>query len=359
MSDAGQQNYAYAQNVAQQPLQQYQGQMVADVSPQMQQAWNVAANSGNVGSDQFNAATAGYLGALGQSPTTKRHKRRRRANTYLAVHGSRTPIVINATLPLMQQQNALSQNQQANAANPPTPSAARGRAFSKASRRRRARSTSARWRRQLNQANYNQARQASESTSGRINRTSSTLERRTPRTRQPQQEKINSDILASQGLTNTGDEMNKSNVANYNMLQCAGAAQEMQQQNQINAQMAKFNQAFNYPQQQLGVLESFARHDPARHLDLGPVEHHDDDADRLGLDPIQQRASAAGSIYVMMSDKSMKTDIDQARQGPEERPRCTPSATRGRSEVVSEGRRPDGAGRQRRFPGVGQEASAS
>ena len=57
MTQAGEQNYAYAQNVAQQPLQQYQGQMVAGVSPQMQQSWDVAANSGNVGSDQFNAAT--------------------------------------------------------------------------------------------------------------------------------------------------------------------------------------------------------------------------------------------------------------------------------------------------------------
>ena len=50
--------------------------------------------------------------------------------------------------------------------------------------------------------------------------------------------------------------MNKSNVANYNMLQSAGAGQSMQAQNQINAQMAKFKQAFNYPQQQLGTLLS-------------------------------------------------------------------------------------------------------
>ena len=71
MSDAGQQNYAFAQNVAEQPLQQYQGQMVADVSPQTQQAWNVAANSGNVGKDQFNAATAGYLGALARRRPTQ------------------------------------------------------------------------------------------------------------------------------------------------------------------------------------------------------------------------------------------------------------------------------------------------
>ena len=37
INDAAQQNYAFAQNVAMQPLQQYQGQMVPDVSPQMSQ----------------------------------------------------------------------------------------------------------------------------------------------------------------------------------------------------------------------------------------------------------------------------------------------------------------------------------
>ena len=67
VSDAGQQNYAFAQNVANQPLTQYQGQMVADTSPQTQQAWNLAAQSGNVGQDQFAGAQAGYLNSLGQN----------------------------------------------------------------------------------------------------------------------------------------------------------------------------------------------------------------------------------------------------------------------------------------------------
>ena len=48
VQNAGQQNYAVAQDVASQPLQQYQGQLVAGVSPQMQQAWNLAANSGSI-----------------------------------------------------------------------------------------------------------------------------------------------------------------------------------------------------------------------------------------------------------------------------------------------------------------------
>ena len=65
VQNAGQQNYGLAQQVASQPLQQYQGQMVADVAPQTQQAWNLAANSGNVGQDAQNAAQAGYLNTHG------------------------------------------------------------------------------------------------------------------------------------------------------------------------------------------------------------------------------------------------------------------------------------------------------
>ena len=53
-----------------QPLQQYQGQMVADVSPQTQQAWNLAANSGNVGQDAQNAAQAGYLNTMARRRRT-------------------------------------------------------------------------------------------------------------------------------------------------------------------------------------------------------------------------------------------------------------------------------------------------
>ena len=116
MSDAGQQNYAYAQQVAEQPLQQYQGQMVADTSPQTQQSYNVAANSGNVGADQYDAASAGYLGALGQTPNAVNPQTL--ASTDLSPYmNPYTQDVINATLPGMQQANALSQNQAGNAAN--------------------------------------------------------------------------------------------------------------------------------------------------------------------------------------------------------------------------------------------------
>ena len=68
INDAAQQNYGFAQQVASRPLQQYQGQMTPDVSDQLQQSWNTAATAGNAGLPQYNAATAGFMGALGQTP---------------------------------------------------------------------------------------------------------------------------------------------------------------------------------------------------------------------------------------------------------------------------------------------------
>src|SRR4029077_16387464 len=71
-----------------------------------------------------------------------------------------------------------------------------------------------------------------------------------------QQAKINSDILASQGLANLGDSQTKANAANFTIVSQAGASQSQKAQNTINANMAKFNEARNYPNQQLAPLLS-------------------------------------------------------------------------------------------------------
>ena len=148
----------------------------------------------------------------------------------------------------MQQQNALSQNQQADAAASAKAFGGSKQGVQQGVAQSQGALNIGEMAAQLNSANFAQAQAAA---TGDINRTLTA----DTSNQQANQAKINSDILASQGLTNTGQQMNASNVANFNMLQGAGASQEMQQQNQINAQMAKFNQAFNYPQQQLGVLE--------------------------------------------------------------------------------------------------------
>ena len=308
MSDAGQQNYAYAQQVAEQPLQQYQGQMVADTSPQTQQSYNVAANSGNVGADQYDAASAGYLGALGQTPNAVTPQTL--ASTDLSPYmNPYTQSVINTTLPLMQQQNALSQNQAGNAANAANAFGGSRQGIQQGVAQAQGALNIGQMAAQLNQANFGQAQTAA---TGDISRN---LQAQTTNQSEAQQ-KINSDIAASQGLTTTGDSMNKANVANFNMLQSAGASQSMQAQNEINAQMAKFQQAFSYPQQQLGTLESslgMTPHDTSTAGDTTSQTTTPTDWASI----ISKGASAASDIYGMLpSDKRLKKDITPAGSGP-------------------------------------------
>ena len=300
MTDAGQQNYAYAQQVAEQPLQQYQGQMVADVSPQTQQSWNVAANSGNVGADQFGGATAGYLGALGQTPSqvTPQTLASTNLDPYMNPY---TKDVINATMPGMIQANALSQNQAANSANSANAFGGSRQGIQQGVAQAQGAMNVGQMLAGLNSANFTQAQAAA---TGDISRNLTAQQSN----QSAQQAKINSDIAASQGLTGTGQAMNQANTANFNMLQSAGASQSMQAQNEINAQMAKFNQAFNYPQQQLGTLES----------SLGMTPHDTSTAGQTTSQTttptdwasiISKGAGAAADIYGMSSDRSMKTDI--------------------------------------------------
>ena len=306
MSDAGQQNYAFAQKVANQPLQQYQGQMVADTSPQTQQSWNTAANSGNVGGDQYNAGTSGYLGALAQNPMNVTAGQI--ANTNLDPYmNPYTKDVINATLPLMQQQNALSQNQQANAANSSNAFGGSRQGIQQGVAQAQGAMNIGQMAAQLNQANFGQAQAAASTDIGR--RLTADQGNQTA-----QQAKINSDILASQGLTNTGDSMNKANIANFNMQQSAGASQSMDAQNQINAQMAKFNQAYNYPQQQLGTLLSALGMTPHDTSSSGSsTQQTTTPTDWASI--IKGGAQTAASLFPM-SDETMKTDITKLGKDP-------------------------------------------
>ena len=88
----------------------------------------------------------------------------------------------------------------------------------------------------------------------------------------------------------------------------------MQAQNDINAQMAKFNQAFNYPQQQLGTLESslgMTPHDTSTSGASSTAQTTPTD----WADIISKGAGAAADIYGIASDRSMKTDITKLGKG--------------------------------------------
>ena len=248
VNDASQQNYAFAQQVAARPLQQYQGQMVPDISDQLQQSWNTAATATNAGLPQYNAATAGFVGALGQTPMNVTAGQL--SNTDLKPYmDPYTQSVINASLPIMQQQ--LGQTLSTNAGNAVNQNAFGGSRFGVQQGTAQAQGAlgEAQMAAQLNQANFGQAQAAA---TGDINRTLTAQQGN----QTAQQQKINSDIAASQGLNTTGAGIAQQANNAFTMQNTAGTQEMANAQDQINAQMAKFQQAWGYPTQQLGVLQS-------------------------------------------------------------------------------------------------------
>jgi Chaperone of endosialidase len=248
INDAAQQNYGVAQGIAARPLQQYQGQMTPDISDQLQQSWNTAATAGNAGVPQFNAATAGFAGALGQTPMTVTPQSL--AKTSLQPYMDPfTQDVINTSLPIMQQQ--LGQTLATNAGNAVNQGAFGGSRFGVQQGTAQAQGAlgMANMAAGLNQANFTQAQAAA---TGDISRDLTAKQGN----QTAQQAKINSDIAASQGLNTTGQNLGQNAQNAFTMQNTAGTQQMANAQDQINAQMQKFQQAWGYPTQQLGVMQS-------------------------------------------------------------------------------------------------------
>ena len=239
VQQAGQANYGLAQQVASQPLQQYQGQMVADVSPQMQQAWNQAANSGNVGQSAQNAGQSALMTGANYTPQQISAPTSSQLAGYMNPY---TQDVIDKTLPIMQQNLALSQNQQQNAANSANAFGGSRQAIQQGVTQAQGAMGMGQMAAQLNQANFGQAETAAQAAN---------LANQGAGLSANQQQ-----IAAGQALGTLGGQQMQNNLANYGMLTSAGGLQEQQQQNDINAQIAKFQQAWQYPQQQLGMMES-------------------------------------------------------------------------------------------------------
>ena len=248
VNDAAQQNYAFAQNVAQQPLQQYQGQMVADPGSQMQQAWNTAATGGNAGQDQYNAAQAGYLGVMGQTPqnVTAGQLSSTNLQPYMNPY---TQSVIDKTLPVMQQNLALSQNQNQNQANSANAFGGSRQAIQQGVTQAQGAQGMAQMAAQLNQANYGQAQTAAQSDIG------TNLQAQLAN-QSAQQNQAGLNLQGAAGLTSLGNAAQQAQLQNFGEQVTAGSLEQQQAQNQINAQMQKFQQAWAYPGQQLGVVQS-------------------------------------------------------------------------------------------------------
>jgi hypothetical protein len=310
INTAAQQNYALAQNIAAQPLQQYQGQLVAGVSPQMQQSWNTAAQGGNAGADQYNASQAAYLGVLGQQPQQIQAGQLSSTNLdpYMNPY---TQSVINATLPIMQQNLGLQQigNQ----------SAAAGAGAFGGSRlgiqqgvtQAQGAQNMAQMAAQLNQANFGQAQQGALADIG--NRLTAAQANQNAQQNQQQW-----NLAAAGGLGSLGNAAQANQVKNFGMQQMAGQQEAQQQQNDINANLAQYQQALQYPYQQLGVLQSALGMTPYGQSTTGQSTQ----TTQTSANPAQVALGGLSSIASLFggggifSDRSMKTDITRVGMHP-------------------------------------------
>lgn len=312
INSAAQQNYGYAQNVATQPLQQYQGQLVADLPAQYQQAFNLAAGGGSTGQPQYNAAQSAYLSNIGQQPQQITPQTLSGANlsSYMNPY---TQSVINQTLPIMQQNLGL--QEAGNAASSVGQGAFGGSRLGVQQGVTQAQGAMgmAQMAAQLNQANYQQAQQGAQyDITNNLNAQAAN-----------QQAQQNQEQIANQaagGLMNLGNAAQAAQAANFGELLSAGNLEQQQAQNQINANVSQYQQALQYPYQQLGVLESALGMTPYGQSTTGagtqttqtsanPIGIAGSALGMLGSLFGQGGALGAGSSLLSLSDRKLKTDI--------------------------------------------------
>jgi hypothetical protein len=240
-----------------------------------------------------------------------------------------TQSVINTTLPIMQQNLAQTQNQQANAASAANAFGGSRQGVQAGVTQSQGALGMAQMAQQLYQANFGQAQSAAQQdianrlAASQANQSAQQANlNRNVQVQQlnqaAQQAKTNSDILAAQGLSNTGSEINKANLNNYGMLTSAGAGQSLQAQNQINAQMAKFQQAFQYPQTQLGTLLSALGMTPHDTATSSTGQTTTTESPNWGS-IVTGALNDAADIWGMAkggSDRNLKTDITQVDTHP-------------------------------------------
>lgn len=245
---ASESNYKFAQEIANKPLEQYQGRTVADLGRGTTDAWNMFYNTLGTGQNQFGSAS----------------------NIFQGVAGAETPTVdpaLLADMDLSKYMNPYTQNvvdtsmanlersrQLATGANADAATAARAfggsrhgivDAVTNAETARNAGSLSA----QLYSDAFNKA---TELATGDLGRTQAAQMANQAATLQ----KLGLNTSAAQGLLTTGTAMNQQRMQDISGLSSIGTQQQMQDQRVIDADVAKFNEARGYDTERLNLLLS-------------------------------------------------------------------------------------------------------
>ena len=212
-----------------------------------------------------------------------------------------TQSVINATLPLMQQQNALNQNQIGNQANSANAFGGSRQGLQQGVAQAQGAQNIGQMASQLNQANFQQAQQGAQFDITGQNQAALANQA-------AQQNQGNLNLQAASGLGALGNQAQLSQARNFTEQMTAGQMQQQQAQNQINAQMAKFQNANNYPNQQLSILQSALGMTPYEQGQQGSSTQQTQTA----ANPAQMALGGLSSLSSLMgifSDRRLKTDI--------------------------------------------------
>lgn len=295
VNTAGQENYAFAQQVANKPLVQYGGQTVADVSPATAQAWLTMQNGQNAGDQAYGNAAAGYKD-VANNPIVAGAL----ANTDLSPYmNPYTQAVTNNALRDLE-------GQRVNAINTNADKAVAAKAFggsrgaivdalTNSEAIKKAGDLSA----SQYQANFNQAQQAA---TGDINRNLTAA-----------QSNATNMLGAAQGMNALGDSQVKALVQKYMGLTDAGNQQNAQQQKELDAQKAIFDEANNYDLNRLNILLSSLGMSP-----YGKTQETTTTQSGGGGTDWAQAGLGALSIFgsLFSSDRRDKTDIKKLGKDP-------------------------------------------
>jgi hypothetical protein len=304
VNTAAQQNYALAQNVAQLPQQQYQGQQVASLAPQTIQANSLAASMPGANAPAYNEANAGYMSVLGQN--APQVTAGALANTNLQPYmNPYTQSVINSTLPIMQQNLALSQNQNQDAAASANAYGGSRQAIQQGVTQAQGAMNMAQMAAQLNQANFAQAQAGA---TGDLQRQLAAAQGNQSADLTQQQNQI----AASGGLAQEGNMQNQNAFQQFLALQSAGQGEQTQAQNQINAQMGQLAGANAYPTTQMNTVLAALGMTPYGQTQTTSGTQNT----QTSTDPAQMGLGLASILGGIFSDKESKTDITKlGKQG--------------------------------------------
>jgi hypothetical protein len=277
VSDAAQQNYAFAQNVANRPLVQYGGQQVADTSPQTQQAWDLAANSGTAGQSQYDAATAGFLSAMGAGANAPQVGMQGRvgdvtpsllANTDLSKYmNPYINDVVNTSMDKLEAQRQQSIMGNADSAVKANAFGGSRQGITDAVTNAQSAVGAGQLASQLYGQAYDTATKGAQFDIGNLltaatgNQTAGVTQRgqdyTTAMANQSAALKGTDQTLAgATGMESLGNDALKNVLQQYSMLSEAGQGQQSQAQSIIDANKAKFAEAQGYPNEQLNTLLS-------------------------------------------------------------------------------------------------------